>query len=385
MSDANSQQKILTRLKRLGPVYQSAKRIRRRARNAFFTSLRHTLPPWPRFGPAKGLFHAYEELRAGQLPGEILLAGQIVKPIASDSLRLRAKLGQEGHQPWPIFWTQHAAARLIGDTGLLVDSHKRVCAEALYRIHLDGEPDYHTLWLPPPIKLAGNWTSILYRWSSNYYHWLTDCLPRLALLNRLPTDTRILVPANLKPFQLETLRWLGLADRIQAAPGRHLILENYFFSTPTAMTGCANPYAVKFLREKFLSHPETSFAPAEKIYIQRRSKTRGLLNETEVTAFLENRGWRTVDLEALTLPQQVQLFSKARAVCGLHGAGFTNLLWCQPGCIAVELFAENFLNGCYESLASCVEVEHRFLIHPADESSRIKVDLGQLELILSGC
>ena len=33
----------------------------------------------------------------------------------------------------------------------------------------------------------------------------------------------------------------------------------------------------------------------------------------------------------------------------------------------MELLADNFLNGCYEALASCVNVEHRFLIHPADQ------------------
>lgn len=356
--------------------------MRWQTRKAFFIVLRNTLPPWPRIGPAKGLFHAYDALCAGRLRGEVLIKGQEIKPITSGSLRLRAKSGQEGHQPWPIFWTRHSHARLVGDTGLLLDEHKRACAEALYRIHLDGEPDYHTLYLPRPITLSGNWISILYRWSQNYYHWLTDCLPRLALLNRLPPDTRILVPDKLKPFQMETLRWLGVADRIYPVPGRHLILENYFFSTPTAMTGCANPYATRFLREKFLPKADTAFPLAEKIYIQRRGKTRGLLNEAEVSDFLARRGWQPVDPETLTLAQQIRIFSGVRAVCGLHGAGFTNLLWCQPGCVAVELFADNFLNGCYESLASCVEVEHRFLIQPADEHSRVLVDINQLETIL---
>jgi capsular polysaccharide biosynthesis protein len=89
-----------------------------------------------------------------------------------------------------------------------------------------------------------------------------------------------------------------------------------------------------------------------------------------------------VELETLTLAQQIGLFANARAVCGLHGAGFTNLLWCRPGCVAVELLADNFLNGCYESLASCVAVEHRFLIQPADELQRIRVDIKQLARLL---
>lgn len=379
MAEASIKLKLVTHLKRLGPVYRAAKWVRFQAHQLGFAVLRRILPAaWPRFGPAKGRFSALVERRAGRLAGEVVLEGQEVIPIPPGSLRLRAKLGQAGYQPWPIFWTRHDRARLIGESALLLDNHKRACSEAMFRLLHFGMPDYHTLWLPPAIQLQGNWTSVLARsWDNSFYHWFMDCLPRLALLDRLPPDTKILVPAGLHSFQHDTLRWLGLEERSVPLPGRHLVAEHFYFSPPTVMTGCANLYGVQFLRRKFLPHAEPPPLPVEKIYIQRRGKTRGLVNEPELLAFLEARGWRPVDLETLTLAQQIGLFAQARAVCGLHGAGFTNLLWCRPGCVAVELLAENFLNGCYESLASCVAVEHRFLIQPADDQSRIRVNLDQ--------
>lgn len=384
MADAGTRRKIIARLKRLGPVYRGAKWLRFQAQQLGFNVLRLMLPAsWPRLGPAKGLFRALDELRAGRLPGEILLAGQTLAPVPPGSLRLRAKLGQEGYQPWPIFWTRHDQARLIGESALLLDDRKRACAEAMFGNQHYGIADYHTLWLPNAIQLSGNWTSLLTRgWDQNFYHWFLDCLPRLALLDRLPPDTRILVPEKLQSFQRDTLRWLGVADRLQPLPGRHLVAEHFFLSPPTAMTGCANPYAVNFLRERFLPHAEPPAKVVEKIYIRRRGQTRGILNETELMAFLEPRGWQAVEPESLSLAQQIGLFAQARAVCGLHGAGFTNLLWCRPGCVAVEFLADNFLNGCYESLASSVRVEHRFLIFPADAQSRINVDLNQLSRLL---
>jgi capsular polysaccharide biosynthesis protein len=383
MSKAGFKHKILAGMKRLAPAYRGVRWVRRQSRQLFFRTLRQTLPTWPRLGPAKGLFHALDELRAGRLTGEILLEGQPNPPLAPDSLRIRARLNQEKFQPWPIFWTRHGNARLIGETALLLDQRKRACAEAMFRHppH-DSVPDYHTLWLPRAKKLPGNWTSLLTRWDQNFYHWLTDCLPRLALLDRLPPDTRILVPAQLLPFQRDTLRRLGLEHRIEPLPGRHLVAENFYFSTPTVMSGCANAYGTKFLRDHFLPHAAAAPEPAEKIYIQRRGQTRGIRNEPELLAFLTQRGWRAVELESLSLAQQIGLFAGARAVCGLHGAGFTNLLWCRPGCVAVELLADNFLNGCYEALASCVGVEHRFLIQPADVEARLQVDLDQLARLL---
>lgn len=384
MAEASPIQKIKLRLKRLGPVYRGAKWLRFQAQQLVFQVLRWTLPSgWPRLGPAKGLFSALAQLRANRLPGEILMEGQTTPPVPPGSLRLQAKLGQEGYQPWPIFWTCHDQARLIGESALLLDKRKRACAEAMFGTHHSGIADYHTLWLPPAIPLAGNWTSLLTRnWNQNFYHWFMDCLPRLALLERFPPDTRILVPDKLPPFQRDTLCWLGLENRIQPIPGRHLVAEHFFLSPPTAMTGCANPYAVKFLRDSFLPHAEAPAQPVEKIYIRRRGQTRGILNEPELIAFLEPRGWQAVELENLSLAQQIGLFAQARAVCGLHGAGFTNLLWCRPGTVAVEFLADNFLNGCYEALASCVAVKHRFLIQPADAQSQIIINIQQLVTLL---
>jgi capsular polysaccharide biosynthesis protein len=236
------------------------------------------------------------------------------------------------------------------------------------------------MWLPPPVALAGNWTSIVSRWtrSANYYHWITDALPRLALLSRLPGDTRILLPVNLQPFQRETLRWMGLEERYRETSERHLRVENYFFSAPTAMTGCTNPYAVRFLRDRFLPHADQAFRGPTKIYLLRRGKTRDAVNEEEVEAFLSRRGWTAVDPETLTLAQQIQLFANARAVCGVHGAGFTNMLWCSPGCEVIELMADNYLNGCFESISACLDVQHRYLVFPGDDESRIHVALDQL-------
>jgi hypothetical protein len=36
-------------------------------------------------------------------------------------------------------------------------------------------------------------------------------------------------------------------------------MEDYFFSAPTAMTGCTNPYAVRFLCERFLPYADKEF------------------------------------------------------------------------------------------------------------------------------
>jgi capsular polysaccharide biosynthesis protein len=119
-------------------------------------------------------------------------------------------------------------------------------------------------------------------------------------------------------------------------------MEDYFFSAPTAMTGCTNPYAVRFLRERFLPYADKEFHGPAKIYLVRRGGTRGVINDEEVEAFLSKRGWTPVIPETPTLAQQIRLFADARAVCGVHGGALTNILWCSPGCSIIELMAERY-------------------------------------------
>ena len=104
-------------------------------------------------------------------------------------------------------------------------------------------------------------------------------------------------------------------------------------------------------------------------------KVRHDLNTCLTMAEIEKQ---IIELEKLSLAEQIGLFRSARAVCGLHGAGFTNLLWCNPSCIAIEFLAHNFQNGCYEALAECVQVNHRYFIFQGDRRFRIYVDISML-------
>lgn len=355
-----------------------------RAVDSLFSLLRWVSPPSERLGPPKGTFSALILLRGRQVPGELLLERQDVPRIPQDSMRARSGLDQHLHQPWPVFWTRHDHARLIGPTLVLLDESKRACLEAMYGPHRRKDPSYRTVWLPAARTVEGSWTSVVSLWtrSGNYYHWLTDALPRLALMERLPEDTQVLVPGTLREFQRETLGYLGLASRFRQVPEEHILVERFFFSAPTAMTGCTNPYGMAFLRDRFIKHADPSFRGPEKLYVQRRGQSRGLLNENEVSSFMSDRGWTPIDPGQLTFAQQVSLFAGARAICGVHGAALTNIVWCASGCEVVELMADNYLNGCFESISAPLGLRHRYLVFPGDQRSRIRIDLDRLSEVL---
>jgi capsular polysaccharide biosynthesis protein len=290
-------------------------------------------------------------------------------------------MDQDKFQPWPVFWIRHDEARLIARSLVRLDEKKRLSLEGAFGPSMPAvknDPAYRTCFLTPATRLEGNWTSVVTQLCEGYYHWLMDALPHLVMLPELPADTRIIVPPRLAAFQLETLQWLNLEGRCRPTPEKHLLVEHYYFCRPTSMTGCYNPYAVEFLRRSFLHHADESFVSPRRFYLRRVGKIRPIINEAELLEFFQTRGWAIVDTEQMSLSQQIRLFSQAEMICAPHGAGLTNLLWCQPGCKVLELCTSSYLNGVFEGLAQCVGANYRYLIFKGDYGLRSVVNIPEI-------
>ena len=250
----------------------------------FFASIRN--------GPPVRLFSAYQALRCGcpRLEGRIVLEDQGWPVVREGSPLAAGSTEQHTDQPWPVLWSRHPGAHLVSNSLALVTPKKELCLESVYGYRFyRADPASRYFRLPAPVVLDGNWTSIVSRWVPthsntvpNHSHWLLDALPRLALLNEFPPDTRIVVPGKLAAYQWESLALLGISrDRFRPSPETHLQVENYYFSSPTSIVVCYNPYAVRFLRTAFprkagpqLFRSKTFFRPPKQAaghWQQRRS------------------------------------------------------------------------------------------------------------------
>jgi hypothetical protein len=340
--------------------------------------------PWsPPHGTYSLLPQPEEPLPATE--GRVVLRNQGAPPVTDASLMVVCKLSQHQEQPWPIFWRRLPNARLSGPTLAVRGPDGRLGIESAYgkRFYQD-DPAWTHVAGPRPTRLSGPWTSLISRWvpatgpDTNYAHWLFDALPRLAVLSEFPADTRILIPAKVLPFQQETLRLMGLADLVRPTAEHELRVEDYFFSSPTAMVVCYDPYGVAFLRRTFLPHARTPEDAPRRIFIARRGLLRSATNNQELEAFFTQRGWQVVDLAKLSFTEQVGLFANAEAVCGLHGAGFSNCVWCSPGVTVIELLADRYLSGCFEWLTGAVQGRHCYEIFPSDGNLCAHIDLNRL-------
>lgn len=212
---------------------------------------------------------------------------------------------------------------------------------------------------------------LTHRWSDNYFHWLIDVLPRLYLLRRsgLEMDRIIVNPKGSYPFQYETLKLLGIPKNklIETRGSLHLQADRLVVPSPVRnkSTYSIPSWAHVFLREEmFNSCKKTKKQPGyERIYISRsHARFRKVLNESSVVDLLNKHGFKAINLESLSVEKQMQIFSSAEVVISPHGAGLTNLVFCDAKTKVIEFFSPTYVEKCYWEISSHGLLDYYYLI-----------------------
>ncbi len=203
------------------------------------------------------------------------------------------------------------------------------------------------------------------RGGDNYYHFLTDVLPRLELLRRAGIEPESYLVNRTTRFQRDLLDHLGItAGRcLGSEKYPHLRAERLVVPSLPDDDLRTPPWIVPWLRDRFL--PADVAPPHRRLYVGRGNQkhTRRVDNEAEVLAALEPLGFESIDPGQMSPAEQVRAFAEAECVVGVHGAGLTNLAFCPPGVGVVELFAPDYVNECFWALATTVEgLRYRYLV-----------------------
>ena len=150
--------------------------------------------------------------------------------------------------------------------------------------------------------------------------------------------------------------------------------------------GITVPEMAKWLRHKFGEKTN----PTRKIFISRDdAPARKLINAEEV--FMALQGWETVTLTGMSTKKQIELFSSASHVISTHGAGLTNLLWCQTGTKVIEISQKELLEKkVYPVLSHHLGLSHHVLLGkkvpiPGDKIKGVKrkKDFNNLSIKIS--
>ena len=193
--------------------------------------------------------------------------------------------------------------------------------------------------------------------NANYWHWLLDVLPRLEIIKKLDIENMIdyyLFPSLDKKFQEQTLDVINIPvkKRLSSKDFRHFFADKILVtshpytllndprSDSLNIPNWISNYLRYTFKEKAIQKSTIKSFP-EKIYINRKDSTslnlRYIINITEVEEMLKNYGYKSLTMSDLNFSDQVALFSKAKEVIGLHGAGFANIIFCKEKSKIIEM------------------------------------------------
>ncbi len=201
---------------------------------------------------------------------------------------------------------------------------------------------------------------IIDNWSHNYFHWLTDAIPRLLSARLVAPGASVMLPPRYRSISYvrEALEILGVEadyfdDSKRVSVGR-LCLPNH-----TAVTGNFNHRFINEVRDQLRSSNPAG-GRHRKVYVSRKkARARKIVNEHEVQEVLDGHGFEIHYFEDYSLAAQIELMGETRTLVGLHGAGLTNMLFMAPGGSVLEIRNPGDThNNCYFTLAS--DLGHRY-------------------------
>lgn len=207
----------------------------------------------------------------------------------------------------------------------------------------------------PPVQSYPKVVNLVTRGAEdNFGHWVHDLLPRFDLLQKAGvdlTDAFYLVNHRDLPFQLQSLAQLGIPPEKIIRADEHVHIEAEELILPSLINVNMNtdglgypPEAYRFLQQLFLGKLlEENVTPARRIFISRQKSRRKVVNEDELYGALQSYGFEKVFLEDYTLEEQARLFHSAECVIAFHGAGLTNVIFCQKGTQIIEIFSPDFI------------------------------------------
>jgi hypothetical protein len=188
----------------------------------------------------------------------------------------------------------------------------------------------------------------------NYFHWHTEILSRLALLDMQGVQYDYLYVPQTSKFMRETLAMWGISEEKIIAPtsekfavqADEIILPSLVCNSNHGWTQFVNyvrPELLEYVKNKlFKTAQEKNINRSEfsrKIFISRKdAPIRKVLNEDDVFEMFQNLGFERYELSKLSVAEQIMLFHQAEIIVSFQGTGLANSIYCNKKVKIIEMF-----------------------------------------------
>lgn len=357
-----------------------------RVRSVVRTLLRRFLSVFGKRGPVRGVYQSsrdfFKKSSAGTSNSPIF---SVIFPSATvdrtpptdTSPDLADKFEKIRSHDFPeCFVINIPRGRVVSDRGMVLTPDHRLLFDVSNQMSVRndfGKVHHHQAFrrnIFPPIEKAGKRVAVLATaGGGNFFHWITEALPRLKLLEKNEDGNLDRIDSFVinkgSSFLQESLDILGIGKErtIETDWNSHLQAEELLVPSLPGVTLNPPRWACEFLRERVLPYGSGE-GSGNRLYIRRgENQRRGVVNDEEIIDALHEFGFTAVDPGAHSLREQIAIFGGAEMIVGSHGGALTNLLWCNPGTKVLELLPHSGLSGwfwpyCYWALSNSCDLEY---------------------------
>ncbi|NER07624.1 MAG: DUF563 domain-containing protein, partial [Okeania sp. SIO3C4] len=231
----------------------------------------------------------------------------------------------------------------------------------------DGGHDFNTASINSQKKLEidGTVAFLSGQWGeNNYFHWMFDVIAKIHVLQEgginLNDVDKFVVNYYQKQFQKDTLNALGISSEKIVESQLNPVVKAKSLIIVLSEMACS--WGCEYIKDKLLPKGE-KIEDCEKIYISRKDAlSRRVANEEQILEFLEKFGFRSFNLSSMSVSEQALLFASAKVIVGPHGAGFTNIVFCNPGTKFLELHTPISVRPWYHIISDRCGLEYYYLI-----------------------
>lgn len=212
-------------------------------------------------------------------------------------------------------------------------------------------------------RRAADVTHYALRGNNHYYHFISDDIfPLLYFLRnygKAVGPMSVVIPADSPKFVTDVLAALcmchgnlgvtQLARNERIVGARTLWLERQAFTYEwMPVTRAAADEFCGLLMQAYGIDARRSGTGSRKLFVSRAGmRQRQLTNEKALTDRLAGAGFETFVPSAQDHRAQVETFRSASIVVAVHGAALTNLVFCRPGTLVIEIFPSNHVKSTY--------------------------------------
>ena len=267
-----------------------------------------------------------------------------------------------------LFYLQNCY--VFGHKGIVLSANHEVFQEFSHNFNINTlkkfllkKPFY--LFSSNQQKIAGIGAVLISPESNNYYHWLSDVLPRIKLYEPVIDQVdHFCVASNVPDKFLAVLKSQGIPKKkiLLVKEKEKLHFDHLYVSSLPGSEGRSPQWAVDHIRKTFIN-PNRQIKSSKYIYFKRGEQVeRKILNENSIIALLKKNDFEIIEPGELSVTDQADLMQDADIIISAHGAALSNLLFSRDNITVIEFFSPDyFRTDCYYSLSSIKNMNYWYI------------------------